>query len=77
MGLAFHRERHEKTAEATPAPVAAPEPEPEPVADEPSVEGHTVECERGWYRLLAPDGEQVGKAKRTEAEAWAILEEGS
>lgn len=31
-----------------------------------------------WYQLIhEPSGEQYGKSKRTEAEAWAIFEEGA
>ena len=34
-------------------------------------EGYTVEKNRGWYTLVSPDGEQVGKSKRSPEEAAA------
>ena len=34
-------------------------------------EGYTVEQKRGWHILIGPDGEKVGKAKRTAEEAAA------
>ena len=34
-------------------------------------DGYTVEKNRGWYTLVSPDGEQVGKSKRTPEEAAA------
>lgn len=36
---------------------------------------HTVERAGSWYKLIGPDGAQVGKSKRSEAEAWAILDD--
>ena len=34
-------------------------------------DGYTVEQNRGWFVLIGPDGEKVGKAKRTTEEAAA------
>lgn len=36
---------------------------------------YRVEYSHGWHRLIGPDGEQVGKAKRSEDAAWSILDE--
>lgn len=32
--------------------------------------GFHVEQNGAWYKLIGPDGEQVGKAQRSEAAAW-------
>lgn len=40
-------------------------------ADEPFEEGWRVEQNGQWFTLYGPDGEKVGKAARSEAEAWA------
>jgi hypothetical protein len=39
-----------------------------------SATGHRVEQSGTWYKLIDPDGEQVGKSQRSEADAWALLE---
>ncbi|MGK7311446.1 MAG: translation initiation factor IF-2 [Candidatus Longimicrobiales bacterium M2_2A_002] len=37
--------------------------------------GYSVEQSGSWYKLIGPDGEQVGKSQRSEDAAWALLEE--
>lgn len=35
---------------------------------------YTVEQSGTWYKLIGPDGEQVGKSQRSESAAWRELE---
>lgn len=35
---------------------------------------YSVEQSGTWYKLIGPDGEQVGKSVRSESEAWRLLE---
>lgn len=35
---------------------------------------YRVEKSGQWFRLIGPDGEQVGKSQRREAAAWALRE---
>lgn len=65
---------------AAPEPTPEPDPEPEPApADEggdPVSDGeYEVEQSGTWYKLIDPDGEQVGKSVRSEEDAWALLED--
>jgi hypothetical protein len=54
---------------------AARAPKPVPVAPEPST-GFRVVRNGSWHQLIGPDGVQVGKSKRTEADAWTTLDGG-
>ena len=66
---------------AGPAPVASPSKDhPEgskkvsktaPSSSGGLPDGYTVEQKRGWFVLIGPDGEKVGKSKRTTEEAAA------
>lgn len=49
------------------------EPETAPEPEEPT--GMRVVKSGPWHKLLGPDGEQIGKAQRSEADAWALAEE--
>ena len=36
---------------------------------------HYIEKSGTWYKLIGPDGEQIGKSQRSEDDAWALLED--
>lgn len=46
---------------------------PAPAKPEPLGEYHVTKA-GAWYKLVGPDGEQVGKSQRSEADAWALLD---
>lgn len=60
-------------ARSRPEPVLTPDIA-EPVDSKSGRDGYTVEQSGTWHKLIGPDGEQIGKSKRSEAEAWALLE---
>ena len=71
------REAEAAAADEEQAEESPPEPEP---AEEPAAEdgdpraGYEVEQSGTWYKLIGPDGEQVGKSQRSEEDAWALLD---
>lgn len=57
-----------------PEPTEAPDiPTPDPVSPDQHVGYHVEWSDNGWGRLIAPNGEQVGKASRDEAELLARI----
>lgn len=79
--IAANRKR--RPADSTPVAeptVPAPEPPPEPShtseaegGDPTAYVGYHVKQSGTWYKLIGPDGEQVGKASRDEAEVRAQI----
>lgn len=65
------RQRH-KAPPAEPVEAGLPEgEEPGPAG----IDGYRVEKNGTWYSLIGPDGEKVGTSQRSEADAWALLED--
>lgn len=73
--------RHAKRSPSRAAMLAAnlkrrpPKPAQQDVAEEDACAGYRTERSGAWIKLIGPDGQQVGKSVRTEAEAWALLED--
>jgi len=42
---------------------------------EPERKALSVEKSGTWYKLIGPDGEQIGKSQRSKADAWALAED--
>lgn len=67
MGLMTFTRMRRRLAEPT---KQAPAPEAPATGD-----GYRVEKTGTWYALIGPDGEKVGTSQRSEADAWALLED--